>query len=285
MTASITPAHQQAPSKQIEIEGSLMNIFDFGAGPPVLLAHSFLWSAEMWRPQIDVLARRYRLIVPEMWGHGASGALPSGTLTMRDLARQHLTILDRLGIERIALVGLSLGGMWGAELALMAHKRISALVLMDTSLAAEPAPARGQYLELFRTIEELACLPDSMRQIVVPLFFAPDVASRRPDLPSLLDGALREWNAQRLVDSVVPLGRIIFDRRDALDDAGKLRLPSLVMTGASDIAQPMERGRQIAERLACTFVEVPNAGHIANLEAPDFVTAAIEAFFAEHWPS
>jgi pimeloyl-ACP methyl ester carboxylesterase len=268
-------------SKQIEVDGSSLNVFEFGTGTPVLLGHSYLWSAEMWRPQIEALSRRYRIIVPELWGHGRSGALPASTLSMRDLARQHLEMLDKLGIGQVALIGLSVGGMWGAELAIMAPERVSALVLMDTSLAAEPSPMRERYFGMFQAVEKQRGLPDAVRQAILPLFFAPDVARRRPDLLSLLDGALRAWPRDRLLDSIVPLGRIIFGRRDAMADLTQLHLPSLVITGAQDIPQPPERGRQMAERLGCRFIEVPEAGHIANLEAAEFVTAVLENFLAQ----
>ena len=68
------------------IQGSTLHYQDHGAGFPVLLGHSYLWDAAMWAPQIDALSRSYRVIVPDLWGHGASGAPPDGTGTgMADL--------------------------------------------------------------------------------------------------------------------------------------------------------------------------------------------------------
>ncbi|HUC17403.1 MAG TPA: alpha/beta fold hydrolase [Acetobacteraceae bacterium] len=268
-------------AKRIEIEGSRLNIFEFGAGDPVILGTSYLWDMRMWRPQIESLAKRYRVIVPELWGHGGSGRLPVATTSMQDLAKQHLTMLDHLGVNRFALVGLSLGGMWGAELAMMIPERVSSLVLMGTSLADEPAATREQYSAILGTIERQGMLPDALREAIVPLYFSPSVASRKPGLPAEFDVALRGWNRERLIDSVVPLGRIIFDRRDAMDDLAKLKMPVLVMTGAHDIPRPPEEGRRMAECLGCRFVEIPEAGHISSLEAPEFVTAALEAFLAE----
>ncbi|MDR5663958.1 alpha/beta fold hydrolase, partial [Burkholderia cenocepacia] len=94
---------------------------------PVLLGHSYLWDATMWAPQIDALSRRYRVIVPDLWGHGASGALPDGTHTLDDLATQASALLDALEIEQCAVVGLSVGGMWGARLALREPQRVRSL--------------------------------------------------------------------------------------------------------------------------------------------------------------
>ena len=57
-----------ASSRRIEIEGSTLNVFEFGAGEPVVLGSSYLWDIRMWRPQIEALSKRYRVIVPELWG-------------------------------------------------------------------------------------------------------------------------------------------------------------------------------------------------------------------------
>jgi len=267
--------------KNFEIAGSSLSVLDIGEGQPVMLGSSYLWDSAMWQPQIEALSGRYRLLVPELWGHGRSGAMPGDTGDLRGLAKQHLELLDRLGIERCAIVGLSVGGMWGAELALLAPERVSALVLMDTSLAAEPAPKRAAYFGMLDAIEALGAVPDPVLQHATPLFFAPATFEQRPELPQQFEARMRNWSAERLRDSVAPLGRMIFGRREALDELSALTMPSLVMTGAEDSARLPAEGAAMAERMGCRFVEIPGAGHIANLEAPEFVTEALTAFLAE----
>ena len=266
----------------IDIAGSRMHVVDVGEGPPVMLGHSFLWDAEMWRPQIDFLARRHRVIVPDLWGHGTSGPLPSHSCGIRDLAHQHLALLDALEIERCAVVGLSVGGMWGAELALIAPERVSALVLMGTSLAAEPADTQALYYAMLGAIAKAGVLPDQVREAAVPLFFSPGARERRPNLIEAFDASLRGWNAERLMDSIVPLGRMIFGRRDAAAELADIDAPTLVMTGSGDLARPPHEGRAMAELLDCPFIEIPQAGHISSLEAPDFVNDALSKFLARN---
>src|ERR1051325_10326160 len=108
----------KSASHEVTLDGSTMNVVVAGTGPTVLLGHSYLFDAAMWAPQIEALSAQYHVVAPEMWGHGASGQLPTNTQDIAGLARQHLMLLDQLNIDRCAVIGLSLGGMWGAELAL-----------------------------------------------------------------------------------------------------------------------------------------------------------------------
>ena len=262
----------------INLDGSTINVVVAGAGPTVVLGHSYLFDAAMWAPQIEALSTRYHVVAPEMWGHGASGSMPADTQDIAGLARQHLMLLDQLNIERCALIGLSLGGMWGAELALMAPERINALVLMDTSLAAEPAMSREAYFSMLTAVEQTGIIPPPVLATALEMFFssAADALDR-----DKLTTRLRNWNSARLIDSVVPLGRMTFGRREALADLGKLTMPTLVATGADDKARPIAEGRAMAEQIGCRFTLIPNAGHISNLEAPDYVTEMLFDFLAE----
>jgi pimeloyl-ACP methyl ester carboxylesterase len=264
-----------------EISGSSMTFLDLGIGEAVLLGHSFLWDAEMWRPQIEVLARRYRVIVPNLWGHGGSGALPAGTADLRDLARHHLALMDQLGIDRFAVLGLSIGGMWGAELAMLAPERVTALALLDTFLGPEPAISRDRYFGLMEAIAAAKSIPEPMLDVIVPLFFAPSTAARIPALPAAFRVKLRNWDSDRLLDSVLPIGRIVFGRRDARHELRNLPMPKLVLTGSEDIPRPAHEGQQMAAILDCPFVEICDAGHISTLEAPEPVTAHLVRFLGD----
>ena len=127
----------------MEIAGRRMAYLDEGQGPALLFGHSYLWDSAMWAPQIEALKGQYRCIVPELWGHGDSDVLPEGPCTLATLARDHLALLDALGIDECVLVGLSIGGMWGVELARMAPARLKGLVLMAAVIGASIALGRS----------------------------------------------------------------------------------------------------------------------------------------------
>jgi|GEM_PF-719891 len=216
------------------IHGSTLHYLDHGAGFPVLLGHSYLWDATMWAPQVDALSRRYRVIVPDLWGHGESGALPDGTHTLDDLAAHASALLDALEIERCAIVGLSVGGMWGARLALREPQHVRSLVVMDASLEAEPDATRTRYF--------------AMLDAIVPLFFRPDVNLDDP-VPTAFRDALANLPADRLRQSIAPLGRLIFGRPDTLATLAELDAQrTLLMCGAGDMARPPSENREDGER-------------------------------------
>ena len=271
-------------SVSVDIMGSRMTALDAGEGEVVVLGSSFLWDSEMWRPQIDALSQHYRVVVPHLWGHGGSGAMPPATKDLRDLARQNLLLLDHLGIQRFAMVGLSVGGMWGAELALLVPEQVTALALLDTFLGAEPADSRARYFAVLDAVAATRSLPDAVLDAVVPLFFSGNVQATAPDLPARFRARLKAWDSGRLVDAVVPLGRLIFNRRDALADLARLTLPAVVMTGQQDIPRPVAEGRQMAAAMGCPFIELPGAGHIASLETPGAVTDHLLDFLGQALP-
>lgn len=268
----------------IEIDGQSLHYEDRGTGFPLLLGHSYLWDSGMWAPQIEALSRHYRVIAPDLWGHGRSGALPEGTRTLGDLADQMSRLLDALEIRACAVVGLSVGGMWGAELALREPDRVRALVLMDTFLGAEPDATRERYFQMLDAVAALGQFPPPILDAVVPLFF------RRGDdlkgaLPTAFRAALQALPADRLRASIVPLGRMIFGRPESLARLAALPADrSLLVCGALDIPRPPEETARTAEVIGCEHVIVPDAGHISNLENAGFVTEVLMGWLARQVP-
>ncbi|MNF59321.1 MULTISPECIES: alpha/beta fold hydrolase [unclassified Pseudomonas] len=268
----------------VTIDGQPLHYIDQGVGPAVLLAGSYLWDQAMWAPQIAALSQQYRVIALDLWGHGESGSLPQGTASLDDLARQALALLDHLDLEHVTLVGLSVGGMWGARLALSHPQRINGLVLMDTYLGAEPEATRQYYFSLLKQIEEAGAITPQILDIVVPIFFRPGIDPQSP-LYQQFRASLAALPPERLRESIVPLGRITFGREDVLACLSQLNpQATLVMCGDQDTPRPPSETMEMAELIGCPYRLVPEAGHISNLENPRFVTEALLAFLADRHP-
>ena len=114
---------------------------------------------------------------------------------------------------------------------------------------------------------------------IVPLFFRPDVNLAGP-VPSAFRDALANLPADRLRQSIVPLGRLIFGRPDTLPALAELDAErTLLMCGAGDMARPPSETVKMASVIGCTHALVPDAGHISNLENPAFVTRMLLDWF------
>ena len=264
------------------IDGQALHYLDQGSGPVVLLGSSYLWSLDMWAPQIEALSHQYRVIVPELWGHGDSGPLPSQTHSLDDLARQGLALLDHLDIPRVNLAGLSVGGMWGARLALLAPERVNSLVLMDTYLGAEPEATRQYYFSLFKMIEEAGAIPEPLLDVIAPIFFRPGI-DRESALYRNFRESLQTFPRERLLDSIVPLGRAIFSREDILSQLPQLDSDTtLVMCGEQDTPRAPAESEEMADLIGCSVILIPHAGHISSRENPEFVNEALLTFLANH---
>jgi pimeloyl-ACP methyl ester carboxylesterase len=260
----------------MEIASRRMAYLDEGQGPVLLFGHSYLWDSAMWAPQIAALKGSYRCIVPELWGHGDSDGLPEGGCTLATLARDHLALLDALGIDECVLVGLSIGGMWGVELARMAPSRIKGLVLMDSFVGLEPQITCERYLGMLAMIELAGTVPAPIIEQVAPIFFA-----NQPDVTLLANfkARLAAWPAEKIA-AMVAVGRSFVTREDRIDWLEAVTVPALVMTGCEDKARPVLEGYLMAEVLGCPFKEIPAAGHISSMENPAFVNQALGEFLA-----
>ena len=266
----------------VTIDGSALHYLDQGTGVPVLLGHSYLWDAAMWAPQIEALARDYRVIVPDLWGHGGSGPMPADTHTLADLAGQMDALLQQLEMPPCHVIGLSVGGMWGAELALRCPQRVRSLVMMDTYVGPEPEAMRLRYFGMLDAIEAAGTIAAPLIEQVVPIFFRPGFAADWTVAQGFAK-ALAEMPVDRLRESVVPLGRMIFGRTDTRPQLSQLDPAyTLMACGEYDIPRPPKEMQEMAERVGCAITQIPDAGHISSLENPEFVTQMLRDWLQRH---
>src|ERR1700754_2163840 len=106
--------------------------------PVVILANSLGATLRMWDPQLEPLTRSFRVVRFDTRGHGGS-AVPPGPYTIDELADDVRELLDRLELEKVHYVGLSLGGMIGMRLAARHPERVDRLVVFLTPALVRPA--------------------------------------------------------------------------------------------------------------------------------------------------
>jgi 3-oxoadipate enol-lactonase len=237
-------------------------------GAPVLvLGNSLGTSAAVWDNQVPEFLTRFRLLRYELPGHGGTAAAP-GPYTIGGLATGVLALLDSLGVEHAAYCGISLGGMIGMWLAAHRPDRITALGLVCTSAYLPPADGwRTRAAQVRRA---------GMASITAPVlgrWFTPALASRAPEITGRFSAELERTDPVGYAGCCEAIAAM-----DLRPDLPAIAAPTLVLAGAEDPATPPEHGAAIAELVDGARLEViPAAAHLAAVEAPGPVTAALLA--------
>lgn len=266
--------------KTFTINAQTMHYQDIGEGPVLVFGHSYLWDSTMWAPQVEVLSQSYRCIVPDFWGHGQSSVAPESTRTLKDYANDVLALLDHLDIDTFSLIGLSSGGMWATELVINAPARVKSLVLMDTFVGLEPEVVHTKYFAKMAEMEAHSALTTDIVEFFDDRQFA-GVDSSDPIRHTFRENLLASTKEQ--AHALAKAGRMIFGRRDMFEDAEMFALPTLIMVGAKDAMRPVLESQLMHDGITGSeFVLIPNAGHISNLEQPEFVTDKLRAFLSHH---
>ncbi|MCT8865376.1 alpha/beta fold hydrolase [Shewanella xiamenensis] len=268
--------------QQISIAGSQLSYLDLGTGPALLFGHSYLWDSAMWAPQIALLSKSYRCIVPDLWGHGQSGTVPENCHSLLDISEHMLALMDALELETFSLIGLSVGAMWGAELVLKAPARVKTLAMLDSFIGFEPEITRAKYFGMLDMIQTAGSIPPALINAISPLFFADNAKANNPELVQRFESDLAALTPERIPD-IVKLGRIIFGRRDTLEFAEQFTLPCLIMVGVEDKARSVLESYLMSDAInGSQLVHIPNAGHISSLEQAEFVNQQLLAFLSQY---
>jgi pimeloyl-ACP methyl ester carboxylesterase len=223
----------------------------------------------MWRPQWEEFsAEGYRVITPDLRGHGASPA-PEAPWTIEDCAQDVLALADRLGLDRFVLGGLSVGAMVAMAVAEAAPARVEGLLLAATRADGDLPEERARRHALAARIQAEG------REDAGPLVervFAPSTAEGRPELVEEL---------RRMVEETPPEGRArlldaVADRKDRIPVLATLRCPTLVIVGTDDPITPEAKGRAIHAAVPGAFLQVvEGASHLVNMEAPGVFNRAV----------
>jgi pimeloyl-ACP methyl ester carboxylesterase len=246
---------------------------DCGRGAPVVLLHGFPLCRRMWGPQVEALAAAgCRVIVPDLRGFGESGAgevSPSMELYAGDV----VGLLDRLGIERAVVGGMSMGGYVLLELLVRHPQRVAAAMFLLTRAAADDEAGKARRTALAAEVE--AGRPEVVTGAFEGVLFAEGAAERRPELVAAVAGWMRAADPRGLAGAL----RAMRDRRDYVALLPSFALPALVVGAEADRAVPPEHARVLAAGLPDAELHlIPGAGHMANLEAPDEFNRCLLAF-------
>jgi 3-oxoadipate enol-lactonase len=250
-----------------------------GSGPPIIFLHGVGSTNEIWRRQMLALAPTMHCIALDYRGYGHSEIPPEASLapgagdpqavSRGAFARDVFAVLDQCGLADAHLIGCSLGGVVALECYARASERARSLILVDT-FAFYPGGV-GSMDERIQTLEELGI--DGFARSRAPKVLHPDAPAERVEF-------VRAQMASIPLDVYKAATRATWtgDYRELVP---RIEVPVLVMWGEHDtVVAPYERSAEIAYSLRepRKVTVVPHAGHLPNVDNPEFFNREVSAF-------
>ncbi len=259
----------------IDIGGVTLHYTDEGSGEPVVLLHGFPHSAELWTPQRAALSGSYRVIAPDLRGHGRSDP-PHGAVSIDLYADDVVALMDELGIGEATVGGLSMGGYVLMALLRRRPDRVRAVMLMATKAPGDTEAGKQARNDMIALAQEEGA--GAVADRMLPRMVTARTRAENPDLVEFV----RSMMAGTSVEGIVAAQSAMRDRPDSTPTLAGLQLPALILVGQEDELTPPAEAEAMHRTIAGSRLEViPDAAHVLNLEQPEAVNSAILGFLEE----
>ncbi len=240
--------------------------------PVVMLSNSLGTSLAVWDAQAAALRGKYRVLRYDTRGHGLTDVTPAGNsgYSMDQLADDAAALIRALGLKRVHLCGLSIGGMLGQRLAAKAPELLASLILCDTAPYMNP-----QVWD-----ERIAAIRKSGLEIVaegtMQRWFTQRFHETQPDAVK----GIRNMLVRTPAEGYIGCAYAIRDMDLRADDA-KIICPTLIVVGEDDPATPVSAAREMNAAIkGSKLVIVPQCAHIVTVEQPAALNRALGEFLA-----
>jgi 3-oxoadipate enol-lactonase len=263
---------QPAPSQKLKSSDAEIAYWTLGAGTPVVLLHPFPAHHEFWLPVADALSTRYRMILPDLRGHGES-AVGEGPATMEKHAADLARVMDDANVGRAPLVGVSIGGYVLFEFWRKHRGRVAALGLCNTKAPADGPEAHAARLQAANDVLERGTEP--FFESMIPKLMGRTTRETRPDL---VEGALRMMRKMS-PENVAQVQRGMAVRPDSVETLKTINVPTLLVTGDEDLMTGVNEAELMRSHIPNSQLRViPKAGHYSPWEQPQDAAKLLRQF-------
>ncbi len=243
-----------------------------GSGPPVVLLHPFPANHDLWKPAAQAILSNYRVILPDLRGHGDSG-IGNGPATMEKHAADVAQVLDHAEVARAPFVGVSIGGYVLFEFWRRFRARVDALMLCNTKAQADTPEARASRLQAAADVLERGTEP--FFEAMLPKLMGKTTLRTRPDLA---EGALRMMRSMS-PEGVAMVQRGMAERPDSMEILKTINVPTLLVTGAEDVLTGLAEAELMRQNIPGSQMKViDRAGHYSPWEQPEEVGRLVRTF-------
>jgi pimeloyl-ACP methyl ester carboxylesterase len=265
----------------VEVKGGRVGYLTGGAGPTLVLVHGLGGSATNWCELAPLLARRYRLLIPDLPGHGRSDPLPAVS-GLDSFADRVVAVMEKEGGAPAPVVGHSLGGLIALRLALRHPQAVSAIVLagsaglsigrpwlrelITANVVLRPGRLAGRYRSRISRSDRLRRLVFGFVSVADPV--------------GLTDSAVEGFLAGQMLHTDTASAWQALRRDDPRRELERLGCPVLVLWGAEDHQLPLDDAFEYTRRLRAPLRTIAGCGHLLIGERPEACANAIQSFLA-----
>ncbi len=255
-----------------------------GEGDPLVLAHGYTASKEMWADQIGPFSERYRVVVYDVRGHGESEApaADDSGYTLDTFVDDQRALMEHLGIEQAHIGGLSMGGMIAMRFALKHPQMTRALLLSDTAAAIATAGQLFSQWEANRVMIEGFVRSQGVAAVMRNLYAqrAQTMGIAQPqELPAGVQRHIERLQKMS-PDGFLGAGRALREQESVLERLPEITAPTLILVGDQDFLRgPSE---QMKERMPdARFVLIKDSAHGTCVWQPEHFTSAVVDFLSD----
>lgn len=257
---------------RISENGTAYDLHGPEAAPVIALIHGLGLCRHLWRDHVAALSRHFRVLNYDLYGHGESAAAPE-TASLTVYAKQLVSLLDELSIDRAAIVGFSIGGMINRRFALDYPDRLSALAILNSPHERAPEAQVQVEERAAKVVSEGAM---ATMEAALERWFTPDFRAQHPEI---LD-RVRHW--RELTDKTTyPDACMVLAAgvKELIRPVVPIKAPTLVLTSENDSGSTPDMSHAIASEISASeTVIVPKYQHLGLIEDPSAFTAPVLDF-------
>jgi pimeloyl-ACP methyl ester carboxylesterase len=255
----------------IQSNGIHLHYTERGSGEPLLLIMGITADGSVWEPHAAEWEKHYRCILPDNRGVGKSDK-PSGDYTTAEMADDHAGLLDQLGLDKVRVVGVSMGGAIALQLALRHPDKVKSMVLMCPWARCD-AMTKGIFEHMVDCKARFT--PEEFSLYIQLLIFSKSSWDNEEKRAELEEGRRQDPPFPQPLHGLAGQAAACINH-NVYDQLGSIKAPTLVIGGQQDIFTPPWMGEEIAEAIpGAELFLYEKLGHAFHFEATEDFNARV----------
>lgn len=249
---------------------STLNYEERGQGVPLVLVHGFPFDRSIWQAQLDELSDEARVIAIDLPGFGGSRPLQSDEASIDDYADSIANWAGELGLDRLAIVGHSMGGYVALAFARRHAGMLAGLGLVCTRPGPDTEQGRQGRYTMIENVREKGS--QAVADAMLPRLLSPQTREQRPGVEEQTRQVMLRQDGQGIITALQAMA----SRPDSSPMLAQIQVPTAVIGGADDAIIPAAEEDLMAATIpGATQVRIDGAGHMPMLEQPERLTEAL----------